>query len=58
MNENSFSLSYFQTGAEELTLKFNSSDNIRLPKTVTAFYNDGGTAQINVKWDKPDNIYL
>lgn len=54
MNENSFSLPYFQTGTEELTFKFNSSDNIRLPETVKALYNDGGSADLKVKWDDTD----
>ena len=50
MNENSFRLPYYQVGAEKLIIKTDSSLN--LPETVKATYNDGGTADVKVEWNK------
>lgn len=50
MNENSFKLPYYHTGTEELTIKLNKSEELTLPQTVKAYYNDGGEADIKVNW--------
>ena len=50
MNENSFKLPYYQVGTEKIIIKTDRSLN--LPETIKATYNDGGTADIKVEWDK------
>lgn len=50
MNENSFKLSYYQTGAEKIIIKTDCALN--LPETIKATYNDGGAADVKVQWDK------
>ena len=50
MNENSFKLPYHQTGTGKIIIKTDSSLN--LPETIKTTYNDGGTADIKVEWDK------
>ena len=50
MNENSFKLPYHQTGTGKIIIKTESSLN--LPETIKTTYNDGGTADIKVEWDK------
>ena len=52
MNENSFRLPYYHIGNEELTIRTKKSQQLDLPSTVKAYYNDGGEADINVTWDK------
>ncbi len=52
MNENSFKRRYYQVGSEELTIRLNKSEDLVLPKTMKAYYNDGGEADINIIWDK------
>ena len=52
MNENSFKFGYCHTGTTELVLKAKKLDDINLPETFETTYNDGGTADVKVKWDK------
>ncbi len=52
MNENSFSLHYFHTGTQELNIKVKKDKPFSLPETVKAYYSDGGTADVKVKWAK------
>ena len=50
MNENSFKLPYYQVDTEKIIIKTDSTLN--LPETIKATYNDGGTADVKVEWDK------
>ena len=52
MNENSFKYAYSHIKTEEPILRTESLDNLNLPETVKAIYNDGGTADVKVIWDK------
>ncbi len=54
MKENSFKLPYYHMGTEEISIKIKKGEDLSLPETVKAFYNDGGEAQIKVCWDKPE----
>ena len=56
MNENSFSLPYYHAGSETPAVKIKSGEKADLPSDVTAFYNDGGKAQIKVKWNTNNKI--
>lgn len=51
MNENSFSLPYYNIGFETPVIKIISGQEVVLPSVVTALYNDGGKAQVKVKWN-------
>ena len=58
MNENSFKLPYFHTGAEEPVIKTNKNDSIVLPSTITALYSDGGNASMGVTWENIKDTYI
>lgn len=51
MKENSFKLPYYHIGTEEITVKTKVGETASLPTTIKAYYNDGGEADIKVKWD-------
>ena len=55
MNENSFKLKYFQTSVNSAEIKIKKGETPQLPDTVKVSYNDGGEAEIKVKWNI-DNI--
>ena len=56
MNEKSFSLPYFNIGFETPTINIKKDESFSLPDTIKAFYNDGGEAQIKVKWNSDNKI--
>lgn len=53
MNENSFRLPYFHTSTEKPVIMIKNG-TVSLPETVKVCYNDGGTADVKIKWDKTD----
>ena len=56
MNEKSFGLHYYNVGFETPIINIKKDEKILLPDTVKAIYNDGGEAQIKVKWNTDNKI--
>ena len=56
MNENSFSPNYYQTDYEAPVVKVQAGKEPVRPTAVKALYNDGGEAQIKVKWNTDNKI--
>ena len=56
MNENSFSLPYYHISCEAPTVTTKDGTVASLPSSVKAVYNDGGEAQIKVKWNADSKL--